>query len=215
MEFQEIIIAGIIIIVAALVISFIFAPASEAHDTNIQILNKGDFGSNSTIYIKLTDNEKTSLSDKTVHIKIIDKNGTAVYEKDAKTHATGVAIAKLSNVSAGNYTLSVTFDGDGNYSSCSVEKQITIKGGEVVDVIDNSTVLDAATIQDLSSQTSSQPTYTSSSSSSPSDSSSSSDSSPSESSDSEYEVYIDENGNEMEPIIDENGKQVDPTTVTD
>ena len=207
MEFQEIIIAGVIIIVAAFIISFIFTPASGSHDTNIQILNKGDFGSNSTIYIKLTDNEKTSLSERTVHVKLTDKNGTVVYKKDVKTHATGVAMAQLSDVSPGNYTLDIAFDGDSNYTASSVSKQITVSGSVVRDTIDNST-LDAATIQDIeTSQSQSSTSYYTPSSDSSSSSSSSSDSSSSSSDDDL--PNIDENGNEYLPTYDENGKEVD------
>ena len=198
MEFQEIIIAGVIIIVAALIISFIFTPASSSHDTNIQILNKGDFGSNSTIYIKLTDNEKTSLSERTVHVQLTDKNGTVVYKKDVKTHATGVAMAQLNDVSPGNYTLDIKFDGDSNYTASGVSKQITVSGGVVRDTIDNST-LDNATLRDIeTSQSQSQTSYYTPSSSS-SSSSSSDDDLPS----------YDENGNEILPVYDENGKEVD------
>ena len=172
MEFQEIIIAGVIIIVAALIISFIFSPTSEASDTSIQILNKGDLGSNSTIYIKLTDHEKTSLSGRTVHVQLKDSNGTVVYNKDVETHATGVAMAKLSDVNTGNYTLNVTFDGDSNYTASSVSKQVSVNGGVVKDVIDNST-LDNATIQDITnSQSQSSSSSSSSSSYTPSSSSS-------------------------------------------
>ena len=206
MEFKEIIIAGVIIIVAAFIISFIFTPASGSHDTNIQILNNGDFGSNSTIYIKLTNNEKTSLSERTVHVQLKDKNGTVVYKKDVKTHATGVAMAQLNDVSPGNYTLDVKFDGDSNYTASSVSKQVTVSGSVVRDTIDNST-LDAATIQDIAtSQSQSSTSYTPSSDSS-SSSSSSSDSSSS-SSDDDLPTY-DENGNEYLPIYDENGKEVE------
>lgn len=214
MEFQEIIIAGIIIIVAALILSFIFTPASSSHDTSIQILNKGDLGSNSTIYIKLTDNNKVSLSEKTVHVQLTDKNGTVVYKKDVQTHATGVGMAQLSDVSAGNYTLNITYDGDSNYTACSVSKAVTVSGGVVQDVIDNST-LDAATIRDITtsqsqSQSQSSTSYYTPSSSTDSSSSSSSDSPSSPSSDDEDLPYIDENGNEYLPTYDENGKEVEP-----
>ena len=66
---KDLVIFGIIIIIAAVVFSFVFSPSSDAHNTSIQVLNKGDLGSNSTIYVKLTDNQKTSLGNKTVHEK--------------------------------------------------------------------------------------------------------------------------------------------------
>jgi hypothetical protein len=210
---KDLIIFGIIIIIAAIAFSFIFSPSSVAHDTNIQLLNKGDFGSNSTVYIKLTDTQKNSLSNKTVHVKLLDKKGKVVYNKSIDTHTTGVGMAKLSNVSAGEYTLNITFDGDKNYTGCSLSKKITVEGGEVEDVIDNST-LDAADLQDIAdtqaqqqqdSQQSSQ-SYTPQNYDSGSDSSQSSSSS-----DSGYDTYYDVDGNEMDVVIDPDGNQIDPS----
>lgn len=222
MELQEIIIAGVIIIVAAFVVSFIFTPTSGgAHDTHIQILNKGDLGANSTIYIKLTNDEKASLSDRTVHVQLTDKKGNTVYNHDAKTHATGVAMTQLSNVNAGEYTLNVTYDGDSNYTGCSVSKKVKVESGFVNDTIDNST-LTRADIQDIASSQSQSSSDSSSDSGSYSPSSSSSNSQPSSntpsqpstptqsSSDDSSDTYIDENGKEILPTYDENGKEIEP-----
>lgn len=211
---KDLVLFAVIIIIAAVVASFIFAPADEAQGiTNIDILNKGNFGDNSTLYIKLTDIDKAGLSNKTMHVKVLDANGTAVYTTDVKTHATGVAMAKLTNVSAGEYTLNITFDGDQNYTGSSISKKITVEAGVVEDTVENSTLI-TQTIQEAqdagedtsvytSQSTSNTPTYTPSSSSSDSSSSSSSSSS-------DYNTY-DENGNEVLPEYDEDGRQVDST----
>lgn len=203
MEFQEIITAGIIIIVVAFILSFVFTPASDAHNTNIQILNKGDFGENSTLYIKLTDDKQSSLSNKTIHIQIIDENGTVVYNEDTVTHSTGVAMTELGNISAGEYRINITYDGDANYTGSSISKKITIKGEVVEDVIDNSTLTDADMDDITSNQQSS--SQSSSSSYSPTPSSSSSSSS---SDDGDADTYYDEHGNPTLPVYDEHGNVI-------
>ena len=208
---KDILIFGIIIIIAAIAFSFIFSPSSDAHNTSIQLLNKGDFGSNSTIYIKLTDTQKNSLSNKTVHVQLLDKKGKTVYKKSIDTHTTGVGMAKLSNISAGEYTLKITFDGDKNYTGCSLSKNINVKGGDVEDVIDNST-LDAADLQDIVDTQAQQDSQQSSQSYTPQNYDSGSDSSQSSSSDSGYDTYYDADGNEMDVVIDPDGNQIDPTT---
>lgn len=212
---RDLLIFGIIIIIAAIVFSFVFSPSSDAHNTSIQVLNKGDLGSNSTIYVKLTDNQKTSLSNKTVHVKLLDSKGKVAYTKDIKTHATGVGMAKLSNMSSGEYTLNITYDGDANYTGCSLSKKVKVDSGVVKDEIDNST-LDSAAIQDIL-DTQAQLDQDSSDSQqydqsyTPSNPSSDSDSSSSDSNDDGFDVYVDEDGNTMDVVIDEDGNQVDPT----
>lgn len=204
MDKKELIIIGIVVILAIVIGSILFAPSDEAKTTSITLLNKGDFGENSTVYIKLKDIDDNSLSGKTINIKITDDEGKAVYDKTVETHATGVAIAKLKNMSAGNYTLEVSFDGDENYTGCSMNKKISIIGEEVEDEIDESDLVDQ-TVED------SQDTQTSSSSQQSSYSqprySQSSSSSSSSSSDDGSMHYYDENGNEALPEYDENGNE--------
>ena len=213
---KDLVIFGIIIIIAAVVFSFVFSPSSDAHNTSIQVLNKGDLGSNSTIYVKLTDSQKTSLSNKTVHVKLLDNKGKVAYAKDIKTHATGVGMAKLSNMSSGEYTLNITYDGDANYTGCSLSKKVKVDSGVVKDEIDNST-LDNATMQDILDtqaqldQQDSSDSQQYDQSYTPSNPSSDSDSSSSDSNDDGFDVYVDEDGNTMDVVIDEDGNQVDPT----
>ncbi|WP_298523032.1 hypothetical protein [uncultured Methanobrevibacter sp.] len=210
MDKKEMIIAGVVVVIAVVVGGIVFAPSADAKFTTIDVLNKGDLGQNGTLYVKLTDNEKTSLSDKTLHVKLTGSNGKVVYEESVKTHATGVAIVKVENVSAGEYDLNITFDGDGNYSSSSISQKLTIKGEHIEEQVDNATLIEE-TIADAqdSSDSVSQP-QTSYSQSSYSSSYSSSSSSSSSSSEDTSNTYYDENGNEMLPEYDENGKEVDP-----
>lgn len=207
MDKKELIIIGIVVILAIVIGSILFAPSDEAKTTSITLLNKGDLGENSTVYLKLKDIEENSLSGKTIHVKITNSKNKVIYNEDVETHATGVAMAPLKNMSAGNYTLEVSFDGDENYTASSLSKKITIKGEEVEEDIDESELVDqtideAQNTQTSSSQQSSysQPRYSQSSYSQSSSSSSSSN-------DDGSMHYYDENGNEALPEYDENGNE--------
>ena len=100
-------------------------------------------------------------------------------------------------------------DGDENYTGCSISQKVTVKQGEVQDVVENSTLIQqtlADSQDDSSSQSSSSSSssyYTPSSSSSSRSSSSSSSSSQDSSS-----HYYDVDGNEVLPEYDADGRQV-------
>ena len=205
MDKKELIITGIIIIIAVVAAGIIFAPSISAQYTSIDVLNKGDLGGNSTIYVKLTDGNKTSLSNKTIHVKITDNKNNVVYEDSVETQSTGVAIVKLHNLGAGEYNLEVNFDGDEDYTGCSISQKVKVVTGEVEDEFANSSLINEtnaeanAHAQSDSSQSSNTPSSSGSSSYTPSSSGSSSRSEDSSS------HYYDPDGNEILPEYDADG----------
>lgn len=175
MDKKELIILGIIVAVAVVIAAIVFAPQIDAKSTSIEILNEKNIGENGTIYLKLKDNEKGALSNQSIHIKLTDKNNKVVYEKTVKTHSTGVAIVKLKNVKGGTYNINATYDGDANFTGCSISQKITVKGEVVEDTLANSTLIQQTIAEDNqnndnddssdSSDSSYTPSYTPSSSS--------------------------------------------------
>lgn len=217
MDKKELIITGIIIIIAVVAAGIIFAPSISAQYTSIDVLNKGDLGENSTIYVKLTDGDKTSLSNKTIHVKLTDNKNNVVYEDSVKTQATGVAIVKLHNVSAGEYNLEVNFDGDENYTGCSISQKVKVITGEVKDEVTNSTLVNQTLADAHAQDTSSQSSSSSSSSGSSSGGSSSGGSSSggsssggssSSSSDDGSSRHYDPDGHEVLPEYDADGNLI-------
>lgn len=219
MDKKELAITGIVIFIALVAASIIFTPTISAQYSSIDILNKGDLGENSTIYVKLTDGDKTSLSGKTIHIKLTDDKNNVVYEDSVETQATGVAIVKLNNISAGKYNLDVKFDGDENYTGCSISQKVTVKAGEVKDELANSTLIQQtiADSQGTSSQSSSSQPSSSQSSfsyspvsshSQSSSQSSSSQSSSSQSSSSSSSSSYDGGSSDALPEYDADGNRI-------
>lgn len=208
MDKKEIIIIGVIIIVIAVSVIFMFNHSSEEIKTTVSILNNNTLGENNTLYVKLIDKSNESLSNKTIHIAVLDDNDTCVFNTSSKTHFTGVAIVKLDNLSNGDYKVNVTFNGDENYTGSSFVKEITIGEKYVaenftnisenitLDTTDAQNTQNTESVKDSSSQTS----YSSS------DSSESSASSSKDESDSDELIYYDENGKVIKPATDENGK---------
>jgi hypothetical protein len=141
MDKKELIILGIIVIVAVVIAAIILAPQIDAKSTSIEILNENNIGENGTLYVKLKDSEKGALGNETIHIKLTDKKNNVIYEKNVKTHTTGVAIVKLDNITGGTYNVNATFDGDANFTGCSISQKLTVKGEVVEDTLANSTLI--------------------------------------------------------------------------
>jgi hypothetical protein len=207
MDKKELIILGILAVIAAVAIWFMyFSPVEASSDYSmINIIGDGTIGENGTVYAKLTNDDNVALKDKEVHITVKDSNGSVVFEDSSKTYVNGVVNFKLTNVSAGKYDVNITFDGDENFTSCSVSEKLTIKAGEVEEDVPDEIVSSVETADTSTQDTSSsQSSYSSQSyrQSYSSDSYSSSDDVGSE------DNYYDENGNEITPTYDENGNEV-------
>lgn len=155
MEIKDLIIFAVIVIVVALAASFIFSSHSEAKSTELSILNTANISENGTVYVKLTDKDNTSLTNKTVHVVLKNDKGEVVYNQSVTTHLTGVAIAKLDNVPPGEYTMEISFDGDSNYTSSNFSKKITVGGNVTDEGLENSTLVQDTVADGQSSSSSS------------------------------------------------------------
>ena len=200
-----IIIFGVIVIIAAVLASFIFSPSAEdVADSKLDILGNGTIGENGTLDVKLSNGEGIALKDKEILVTVKNSEGKIVLQKSAKTYVNGVANVKIENVSPGKYDVNVTFGGDENYTASSVVEKLTIAKGVVEEDTNNDT--DTSTVVEDTTTTSSAPTQsTPSYSYSQSSHSSSSSSSSSSDADDSSDTYYDEDGNQMEEIIDEDG----------
>ncbi|OEC99207.1 MULTISPECIES: type IV pilin [Methanobrevibacter] len=204
---KKIIIAAIIVVIIAVVAGFMLTSSNSQDNSKITIMGNGSIHENGTIGIKLTNGENTALKNKTVHVCVKDSEGKIVVDKTAKTYVNGVVGVRLTNVSAGEYDVNVTFEGDENYTSSSVSQKLKIIAGESDDdptyPVDEDTVTttaDASSTQSSQSSSQSQ-SYTPSRSNDYGGSSSSDD-------DGGLDADYDENGNEMLPTVDEEGNEV-------
>ena len=135
-----IIILGIILaVLLAIAAFFTFFPSDSAdiNATNLDILGNGTIGENGTLNVKLSNGEGIALRDKQINVVVKDENGSVVFEDSAKTHVNGVANVKVENVTPGEYEVTVTFDGDDNYSSSNITEKLIIAEGVVEEDADS------------------------------------------------------------------------------
>ena len=196
MDKKMMIILGVIVVIAAVIAAFMLLSPEDTDLSKLDILGNGTIGENGTLNVKLSNGDGIALKDKEVHVTVKNSKGKVVFENSAKTYVNGVANVKIENVSAGEYEVNVTFDGDENYTACSISEKLIIAQGVVEDTEENDDV-DTASAVDTSSDSSQSSSSYSSSSYSSSNSYSSDDGSSDD--------YYDEDGNAVEPTIDEDG----------
>ena len=167
MDRKILIILGVIVVVAAAgAATFMFAsPSNDGSndESKIDILGNGNISENGTLNVKLSNSEGIALKDKEIHISVKDSNGSVVFEKSAKTFVNGIANIKIENVSAGEYEVSATFDGDKNHTAASASEKLVIGNPQDDSDDDNSTSTDDASSDadsdDGSAQSSSSSSY--------------------------------------------------------
>lgn len=131
MDLNKIIIALVIVIVVMLVAGFTFLnPGHAKVDSKVIVTSNSTLHDGDTFSVKLTDLNNTPIAGQTVNITITGANGTK-NPKTVTTDANGNASLQLDGLSAGNYTINVTYGGNGNYTPCNTTQNLEIKEKEV------------------------------------------------------------------------------------
>ncbi|WP_405273551.1 hypothetical protein [Methanobrevibacter sp.] len=128
MESKNIIIILIVIIVilAAAIGFMVLKPMHAKEPTKIKVTSNKTIYEGENISVKLTDLNKTPLSKQKINITIKDSKGKVVANKTVKTNSKGNAKLDL-NLKKGKYDVSVSYDGNENYTGNNTTQKLTIK----------------------------------------------------------------------------------------
>ena len=128
MESKNIIIILIVIIVilAAAIGFMALKPMHAKEPTKIKVTSNKTIYEGENISVKLTDLNKTPLSKQKINITIKDSKGKVVANKTVKTNSKGNAKLDL-NLKKGKYDVSVSYDGNENYTGNNTTQKLTIK----------------------------------------------------------------------------------------
>ena len=128
MESKNIIIILIVIIVilAAAIGFMVLKPMHAKEPTKIKVTSNKTIYEGENISVKLTDLNKTPLSKQKINITIKDSKGKVVTNKTVKTNSKGNAKLDL-NLKKGKYDVSVSYDGNENYTGNNTTQKLTIK----------------------------------------------------------------------------------------
>nr|WP_295000915.1 hypothetical protein [uncultured Methanobrevibacter sp.] len=132
MDKNKVIIAGLIIVIVALLVGLAFMMQEPPKD-----VSKLKITSNKTLYegdalaAKLTDVNGTPLKNKNVSVVILDKKNKVVLNKSLQTNDKGKIKVDL-DLKKGKYEVNISFGGDDKFNSTNTTQKLKIMG-EVVE----------------------------------------------------------------------------------
>ena len=121
-----IILLVIIVILAAAIGFMVLKPMHAKEPTKIKVTSNKTLNERDDLSVKLTNLNKTPLSQEVVNITIKDNNGKFVANKIVKTNDKGNAIMNL-NLKKGKYNVTVSYGGNENYTGNNTTQNLTIK----------------------------------------------------------------------------------------
>lgn len=120
-----IILIAIIIVLAAGTCALYFQ--SNAKETScLQITSTPTISEGEWISLRLTDLNKTGLTNEDINIVITDQQNTVVTNSTVKTDTNGIAKLDLA-LEVGNYTVNVTFNGNENFTANTTSQNLTVR----------------------------------------------------------------------------------------
>lgn len=141
---KKTIILLIAIIAIILVMGAVFMTNTFKQEPKIDIVTNGTVHTNTTFLVKSTASNNTSIANENISIEILDNKSKTVIDEEVKTNANGEASIELTNISEGNYTVNVTFEGNDEFKECIVEEELEI----VNDTPEDTTPEDTSTVVD-------------------------------------------------------------------
>ena len=117
----------VIIVVLAAIIGFtVLNPMHAKEPTKIKITSNKTLTEGDNFSLQLTDLNKTALSKQKVNITVKNGKGKVVLNKTVKTNDKGKAKLDL-DLKKGKYNVTVSYDGNENYTGNNTTQKLTIK----------------------------------------------------------------------------------------
>lgn len=120
MEYNKIIILLVVVLIAIVAVGALFLTNPMKQDSKIDVITNTTLHTGSAFLVKLTDLNNASIANESLSIVILDNSGNVVLKKSVDTNDNGEASLELVNISEGNYSVNITFDGNDEFKSCSI-----------------------------------------------------------------------------------------------
>ena len=145
MKRSSIIILAAIVVVGLLLIGLVaMTPSTTKEDAKLTFKGNSTLAEGDSVEFALTAANGTALANKTLNVTVTDNNKTSDYHS-VVTNDEGIATFKLDK-DGGNYTVTVSFAGDGKYNGCNATQLITVEGTqEEAQTVDSTQTADTST----------------------------------------------------------------------
>lgn len=131
MDYNKVIILLIALLVVILVVGGIFLTNPFKQDSKLEMLSNDTAYVDSAFSVKLMDLENKSIANGSIDVAILDNAQKVVFNQSIKTDNNGEVSLQLANISEGNYTVKVTFNGNDRYNNCSLTHSLELKDHHV------------------------------------------------------------------------------------
>ena len=127
MDYNKIIILLIAIVLIILVVGGLFVMNPFKEESKIIVITNDTVHVGSCFLVELTDLDNHPISGENLTITLRDNNNSRlVVNEQLTTNNGGDVILEINNISSGNYTVLITFDGNSKYKECNLTYNLRI-----------------------------------------------------------------------------------------
>ena len=116
----------VVIVILLLIIGVMFLTSSKKEDSKICITSNSTLKEGDSITVKLTDLNNTPIKEGIVEIELLDESGSVISSDSGKMDSKGECKFDL-NLSEGEYTVNVVFEGNDNYTGSNVTQDLAVE----------------------------------------------------------------------------------------
>lgn len=126
MDYNKIIILLIAVIVIIIVAGTVFLMDPFKEESKVVIITNDTVHAGNTFLFKLADLNDNPIANENVSILIRDNNSRTVVNEHLTTNNLGEASLEMVNISAGNYSVNITFNGNDKYKASNLTYNLKV-----------------------------------------------------------------------------------------
>ena len=119
----------LIAVLAILVVCAAFLTNPSKQESKIEVVTNGTLHVGSTFQVRLADSNNNPIANENVSIVVRDSDSNVIVNKTLRTNDVGVASLELDDLSEGQYTLNITFNGNNKFKASTITHILKVEAG--------------------------------------------------------------------------------------